>query len=404
MFVAGLGLTTILAQFSQEWRAAFDLGFGEFGMIYMGATLLSALTLSRFGKLADQYPARITAAVSLLALAVAACVTAFVRGPVSLFFALYLLRFFGQGMLTHLPTTATSKWFSNNRGKALSIVNLGILLSEALVPLLVFLSLAQLGWRQFWLVSAACVVVIALPITLYCYRQERTPNTHAPLSDGEEEQTSHTQTQATKAQVLREPAFYLLSLSLLMAPFAIAFVLFHQSAVMLEKGWDPVTIPQAMPLFGAGSVAAAMLCGVLTDRFTARRLLAPALLPVAAAMFVLGIGESQLSAAVTMFLAGLAIGTETALAPAALSETYGTRHLGDIRGLFFSAYVVVSALSPGVTGLLIDWQAPVSQISYVLCALSVALTIAVALVFNRKAARKHVDGAGSHSPSKARNS
>ena len=54
-----------------------------------------------------------------------------------LIFAIFFLRLFGQGLMSHTSSTAMAKIFSKNRGKALAISWLGLSLGEGILPGLV---------------------------------------------------------------------------------------------------------------------------------------------------------------------------------------------------------------------------------------------------------------------------
>ena len=74
------------------------------------------------------------AALTLCELAAASLAMAGVAAPLMLVAALYGLRLFGQGMLSHLAMTAMARWFSEYRGRALSIAGLGFPFGEAVLP------------------------------------------------------------------------------------------------------------------------------------------------------------------------------------------------------------------------------------------------------------------------------
>ncbi len=89
---------------------------------------------------------------------------------------LYLLRLFGQGMMTHTSMTAMGRWYAGHRGRAVSLATLGHQAGEALsadshgdaFPLV---RLAQyLGD-----VAAVFLVLVALPIVFALMRVERQP-------------------------------------------------------------------------------------------------------------------------------------------------------------------------------------------------------------------------------------
>jgi hypothetical protein len=55
-----------------------------------------------------------------------------------------------------------------------------------------------------------------------------------------------------------------------------------------------------------------------------------------------------------MFLLGCSFGFSSAVFGTIWPETYGVRHLGDIRAIAVAAMVFASAIGPGITGWAID--------------------------------------------------
>ncbi|MGI9262924.1 MAG: MFS transporter, partial [Woeseiaceae bacterium] len=56
-YFSGFGQTYFISASVAEWQAAFGLSHGEFGRLYMFATLASALCLPFVGRLVDLVPA-----------------------------------------------------------------------------------------------------------------------------------------------------------------------------------------------------------------------------------------------------------------------------------------------------------------------------------------------------------
>lgn len=118
------GQTNFIAQFNTALRTEFGLSHGEFGGYYTLATLASASVLVFAGVLADRLPARRLAIICMLGLAATALFMAGAGHVAILVIALALLRFFGQGMLSHVAMTTMSRWFNRFRGRALSFAGL----------------------------------------------------------------------------------------------------------------------------------------------------------------------------------------------------------------------------------------------------------------------------------------
>ncbi|WAP71062.1 MFS transporter [Jiella pelagia] len=97
-----------------------------------------------------------------------------------------------------------------------------------------------------------------------------------------------------------------------------------------------------------------LAAGSLIDRFGSARLLPAMLGFVAGANFVLGLWHSSAAIVLYMALMGASFGLYAPLFGAIWPELYGTKHLGAIKSLVTSLMVVGTALSPGISGWLID--------------------------------------------------
>lgn len=110
------GQTNFIAQFNTALRSEFELSHGQFGGLYTIATMASAVTLVFAGALADRLDPRALAVGSMVRLACTALVMASLNNVALLVVALALLRFFGQGMLSHVAMTTMSRWFNRFGG------------------------------------------------------------------------------------------------------------------------------------------------------------------------------------------------------------------------------------------------------------------------------------------------
>ena len=151
-FGSSLGQTYFIGLFSGEIRADLDLSHGEFGGLYSGATLASALLLLWSGSLIDRMDLRNYAFLVTLGLALGCALMAVSTGPLLLFFALLALRHFGQGLMSIAGATTMVRYLDHSKGKANALGGMGYSLSEATLPSLVIASIVILDWRQSWVV------------------------------------------------------------------------------------------------------------------------------------------------------------------------------------------------------------------------------------------------------------
>ncbi len=160
---SSFGQTFFISIFAGEIQREFGLSHGGWGGIYALATTASAIVMVWAGVLIDHFRVRTLGPVSLVALALACVALAVAPNVAALGFAIFALRFCGQGMLSHVATVAIARWYVARRGRALSIANMGFGIGEATLPLLFVFLMAVFDWRLLWLGACAfCRVVSAL--------------------------------------------------------------------------------------------------------------------------------------------------------------------------------------------------------------------------------------------------
>ena len=346
-FFSTTGQTAFVSLSAGHVREEYSLSNGGWGLIYMIGTLASALTLPHLGPLVDRLPVRRLVVFVAVMLAVAAAAMAMSRHVIFLVIAVYLLRLFGQGMMTHTAYTATARWFSAQRGRALSIVILGHNAGDAIFTNLFVVLALSLGWRNAWFVAAAALL-LALPLIASLVAVDRTPRASDPVPRIVDARDW------TRGEVLRDPIFFLAMLGVMAPPFIVTVTLFHQVYLVELRGWSLEVFASAFVLLALVNSVFTIVSGQLIDRFSGISLLPFALLPLGLACLVLGFVAAPWAPFAFMALTGMSNGLSTTLFGAIWPEIYGLRHLGAIRSLVVSAGVLASAAGPGLTGYLID--------------------------------------------------
>lgn len=345
---SGFGQTFFIAISTGSIREAFDLSSGEYGQIYMIATLGSALTLPLIGRIVDKYSVNATIVFTCFMLAGACLLLAFAKTTIMLLIALYALRLFGQGMMTHISMTAMGKWFDENRGKAVSIASLGFSGGQALLPVTFVVMLAYMDWRQGWMVAAFVIIFVALPSTWLLMRKERLPRGTAVKED------SATSNNWTRAMVMRDIYFWIAIIGIMTMPFIGTTVYFHLDFMLETKGWGLDTFAASIIVSTIVSVFAKIFSGVVVDRYSAAATLPIFLIPLGTGCMALAFGAGPWALYTYMVLQGVSIGFYSTSVGALWPEVYGQKHLGSIRSLVVSMMVLFSALGPGVIGWAID--------------------------------------------------
>ncbi|KFB10098.1 MFS transporter [Nitratireductor basaltis] len=347
-FFSSFGQTFFISLSAGDIRREYELSHGDFGMLYMVATLASAFTLPRFGQIVDRYSPRNVALIIIPMLAAATISMALSHSLIVLVITIYMLRLFGQGMMTHNALTAMARWFSAQRGRAVSVATLGHNTGEAVLPLIFVAVAGYLGWRNAWFVAAGVLILVALPLISGLIWQEREPRSTDP------EPRKAPARDWTRAEVIRDPLFYLLLLGVMAPGFIGTTIFFHQVYLVELRGWSLEVFASSFTFMASMTVIFALVAGQLVDRFSATALLPSFLFPLAAACLALASFDAQWSAFAFMGLLGISYGFSSTLFGAVWPEVYGLRHLGSIRALTVAIMVFATAMGPGLTGYLID--------------------------------------------------
>ncbi|MEJ8476076.1 MFS transporter [Roseibium sp. H3510] len=349
---SGFGQTFFISLSSADLREEFDLSHGDFGLIYMLATLGSALVLPWVGRSVDSFPIQRVAAAVMIVLATFCIAMANVSSIWMLVFVIFGLRLSGQGMMTHTSQTAMGRWFSAQRGRAVSVANLGLPAAESIFPVLFVMIAGLVGWRLSWAIAAGVLLIFVLPTISWLLRQNRQPQN--PDLGGRNAEGR----QWTRGEVLRDPVFWAISCGTLAPPFILTAILFNQVYLVTLRGWTLELFAGAFVVMAMTSVISSLTCGALVDRFSARQLLPFLLLPLALACLVLAQIHAFPAVFAFMALLGISNGLNSTMSGALWAEIYGVRHIGAIRSIAVAMMVFASAAGPGLIGVLIDYRVP----------------------------------------------
>jgi MFS family permease len=372
-FGSSFGQTYFISIFGGVIRSDFGLSHSAYGSCYSAGTLASACVLLWAGRLIDRKSLTAFSLGVIGGLALATTVMAGVTGILSLTLAFFALRFFGQGLMTHAAMTAMGRYFSAERGRAVSFAALGHVTGEAVLPLAAVWAMAVLPWRGVWLMSSIFLLACAAPaVTLLLGKSAAsTPGdglrqrsvASYPVPSGPGAPGVAAKRDFALSNVLRDPGLYL-RLPVLLAPsFIVTGLIFHQVHIGTAKGWSLTLIASSLSVFAAGSLAMMILAGALVDRFSARRLVPFCLSPLALACLILAASDGTGGALVFFGLLGVGSGLTAVMVGAIWAEIYGITHLGAIRAFGASVMVFSSGLAPVVVGVMFDWGWSVDAIA-----------------------------------------
>jgi MFS family permease len=354
VFWGNFGQSFFISWYGASFQASLNLSATGYGSAYSLATLASGLLLMFLGAAIDRISLRWFVAFGALGLFVAALLLWQVSSLTELVIGLFMLRFFGQGLLPHTAITTMAREFSINRGKAVSIAASGIPIGEILLPSLAVLLIATFGWQRSWLVIGLSVPLLYLPFAQWVLSQSGQAKYAEENIIAGNTSKGTTLTHGSRRTLLKDYRFWLALPAILAAPFIITGIFIHQGFFLPQMDWTPVLFASCFIFYGSSHWLSSMCSGVLVDRFSGVQLFKLYPLPMLLGLLVPIVFSGNWTAYIFMILLGTSIGSGSPIISALWAEIYGTQHLGAIRALVSSLAIISTSASPILFGVLID--------------------------------------------------
>jgi predicted MFS family arabinose efflux permease len=373
-FFSSFGQSYFLGLFNSSIREALSITHGQFGTIYASATLCSSILLVWVGKKIDDINIFKFAFFVIILLSFACFFFSQVSSVVLLFIAIFLIRFSGQGMMSHTASTTISRYFTRTRGKALSVSWFGLSSAEFILPVLMVYLLTIVDWRNLWIMFSV-IVLIVLPFASFLLIK------NLSLDSREARDTNIKEVkvkQWKRAEVIKDYRFYIICLNMLAMPWIFTGFAVFQSFIQTSKGWGPYIIAQSFMSYSILSLLTLFISGFLIDKFTSRKLLIYMNIPLLISVIVLFYFDTPVTAFIFLGLLGISNGFANILGSSTWAELYGVKHLGSIKSLTTALMVFATAFGTALFGFLIDNGLTVSDIAVVS---GVYISISLMLLF-----------------------
>ena len=360
-FFSSFGQSYFLGLFNSSIRETLSITHGQFGSIYASATLCSSILLIWVGKKIDDVNVFKFALFVTILLSFACFFFSKISSVLLLFIGIFLMRFSGQGMMSHMASTTISRYFTKTRGRALSISWFGLSSAEFILPVLMVYLLTLIDWQNLWLIFSITVLVI-LPIASFLLIKNLNLDSRETQNENIKEVEIK---QWRRRDVIKDYRFYIISLNMLAMPWIFTGFAVFQSFVQSSKGWGPYVIAQSFMSYSILSVVTLFVSGFLIDKFTSRKLLIFMNIPLLLSVIVLYYFDSPITAFVFLGLVGISNGFANILGSSTWAELYGVKYIGSIKALTTALMVFATAFGTALFGFLIDIGFTIGDISIV---------------------------------------
>ena len=360
-FFSSFGQSFFLGLFNSSIRDALSITHGQFGTIYASATLLSSLVIIWVGKKIDDIDVFKFGTFVTLLLSFSCYFFSKVSSVTFLFIAIFLMRFSGQGLMSHTATTTISRYFTKSRGKALSTGWFGLSTAEFILPVFIIYLLTFMEWRSIWINIS--FVILLLPIISYLLIK------NIKLDSREIDNNKNKRNIKIKnwkrIEVIKDYRFYIVCANMLAMPWIATGIFVYQSFILSSKNWGPYVIAQSFMAYSILSVITLFFAGFLIDKFSSRKLLIYMNLPFLLSLFLIIVFDNPIVSFLFLGLIGMSNGLANVLGSSTWAEVYGVKHIGSIKALTTALMVFSTAFGTAVFGLLIDKGFSIEQISMI---------------------------------------
>ncbi|WP_190304744.1 MFS transporter [Pseudomonas chlororaphis] len=322
------------------------------------ATMMGLISLPIIGRLVDRFGPVKVLLPSIFALAACLASMYWVTNLVIFYIICGCMNTFGTGIGPVSLVSVIVRWFDKRRGIALGLALCGMGLGATVMPLVSQALISRYGWQTTFIVLAAVVLVVALPVWKFILRDK--PEDLGLRVDGD----AVLGVNAPRAPLLgisikdalRSKVFWLMAVSFFLTAAVIPGTLIHMVPMLTDRGFTPEQASHYAAITGISLMVGRIISGYSLDV-----LFAPY---VAIVFWVLPVvGVYQLSTGVAdhflvpaVVAIGLALGAEFELIAYFVGRYFGLKNYGVIYGIMFSAFSLGAGAGPAMIGHLFDLQ------------------------------------------------
>lgn len=350
-FFSSIGQTFLIGLYVDSIAEQYNISTLAFSSIYALATLIGSFLLPYGGRLIDQHKIRTLSWINGLSLSFFGILLTLGDNEIWLIVSLIGVRFSGQGYMLLLGSTAISRFFVKQRGKAISISGLGLTAGEGLLPLFILQVMAFQSWQFSLWVFCGAVLIIHIPLVKLlitkkdAFQKAETSNittNKENVNVGVNKNISG----GSRYYFLTQPSFYVANLLMIFIPFAITGMFINHNQLVLHKGWDMELIAFGFTLYALIKVLVSIFFGEVIDRISAAQLMPYFLLPFGVAFLALALGEATWIVLIYMGMTAVSTSLFSLLKSVIWAELYPPEILGSVKGITHFLIILSTATAP----------------------------------------------------------
>ena len=336
--VAVFGVAYSFGAFFAPMAAEFGTGSGATSLVFSITACCWFLLGSVSGRAVDRVGPRPVLLIGAVALAAGLLATSTAQH----LWVGYLGYGLGVGVAVacgYVPMVAVvSGWFARRRALAVGVAVAGIGVGTLAGAPLAASLIAEYGWRRAHLLLALGGSVLLVVAAVAARRP--------PRSVGEEPWALR--------DVVRTREFRAMYVATVLASIALFVPFVYLPTAAVANGVSSVAAAALIGVIGVASVVGRLAIGALADRVGRVRTFQASFAVLAASFLIWLVGGSWPWLSAFAVVLGTGYGGWIALQPTVLAQLFGTRGLGGLVGLVYTAAGVGALIGPPLAGVLVD--------------------------------------------------
>ena len=383
------GIRHAVGPFLKPIVADLHLDRASFSLVIALSLFLYGVFMPVAGMLLDRFSVRVVSSVGTLLLVASLVMTAMVRNVWEFAFVYGVLVALGlAGTGPVIAAGIVARWFNKRRGTALSVLGSASMTGMSLLVPAVTWLIINTGWRITYVVIAAGILVLVLPLCLFVVRDS--PESMGLRPDGAPAKKggrAGARERVSAGEALQTLAFWQLAGSFFTCGFSMALLSAHGVPMLTDHGYTPMFASWALGVLGGSSIGFTVMLGALSDRFGRRPVLAAIYagrIAIFAGFFL--IRDNPAAILVVAALGGITMAGTGSMTSALTADIYGRFSVSSVFGLIFLVHQTGSALGSWLAGAMFERTGGYGA-AYVLACAFLAGAAAVAFNIDKGARR-----------------
>jgi nitrate/nitrite transporter NarK len=326
------------------------------------ASVSAAIALSMLGAAAvqplvgfflDRLGGRLVFILGLGFAGAALCGTALATEYWQLVLLMGLATSIGYAAISPASSTAVvASWFNRNRGTALGVATSGTKVAMIILPPTIAALILAYDWRTAMLLVGLMVLAPVAPVLFF---MRPAPQNAVEQVQNDRAAATSIAMQLTARQAMKQPAFWMISLSLFANGLIMNLVFVHLPSYVMSRGLDTATAATGLALLGGIGIFGTVVTGWLSDRLGGRAVMLVMFGARALVILLVVVWPTMFTFAVFVLVFGVlgygSIGVIASLA----TNIFGRKSIGTILGFAYVFNQTGGAIGVFAGGASLEW-------------------------------------------------